>query len=167
MTATELLQTMLGRAWSKSAWHAFTKALKGLTEEDARWLPPAYKGWPFMNGSILDIAFHVAGDKHVQINHALGDGKLTWPQVRKGFNEAGGDLKAALSLGEEGQRLLQEALAGIGEDEMSQVRRCAGGIKMRTDELFMMLIEHDLYHAGQVMYIRCVLEGRRGRGQAA
>ncbi len=53
-----------------------------MTEEQARWTPPYYKGLPHMTGSILDFAFHAGSDTRVLLSHYVGDQSVAWEQTQ-------------------------------------------------------------------------------------
>jgi hypothetical protein len=56
-------------------------ALEGVSDEAFDQVPDRHNGFPWMNGSIRDIVYHVTGDKLVQMNHAFGDGTMNWENV--------------------------------------------------------------------------------------
>lgn len=115
-----------------------------------------------MSGSILDIAFHVAGDVSFQLSYALGDRSLTWEKLTEEFKARGGDLKAALVMAEESFLELQEALGKLTDEDLARRYETPDGKKEQTlEEFIQMLLEHYVYHAGQIMYVRCLWEGQR------
>ncbi|MCH8275108.1 MAG: DinB family protein [Armatimonadetes bacterium] len=152
MDRVELLLALQKRAFEKSHWHSLIGALKDLNERLFCWKPETHAGFEWMEGSIRDIVFHVTGDKLVQASQAFGDGSVTWESmtdlIRKtGVESMVEDLRAAHD------RLI-EALERQTEESLDQKVRTWGGKRMTAQEFFLMLIEHDLYHAGQIRYIR-------------
>jgi uncharacterized damage-inducible protein DinB len=156
-----LLLNRLTDAWVRSKWHSFEGALEGLTEEEAAWRPEHYRSpepWDF-SGSILDILIHVAIDSLVMPDQAFGDRTLTAEAIWKRFQAEGGDLAAALALLEEGYKATRRSLAHLTDCDL---QRKVGTQKERgAESLFVEMIEHYLYHAGQINYIRCLWEGAR------
>jgi len=73
----ELLLEFLDRAYAKSRWHSLLSAVEGLTAEEAAWTPPRFAGFPFMNGSICDLVFHVGADKLFQISRRAIDAGIS------------------------------------------------------------------------------------------
>ncbi len=115
-----------------------------------------------MKGSILEIVFHVGGDSLYQLDHALGKQKLTWEGLKERFRAEGGHLHAALHLAEEGYKALQQALDSLADEDLTRTYPTPEGEGERTLEAFFrMMIEHYLYHAGQIMYVRCLWQGLR------
>lgn len=157
----KFLLTQLEAAWEKSKWHSFKGALEGLTEAEAAWKPPHYKSpepWGF-SGSILDILFHVAADSLAMINQFFGDRTLTYEGVHERFKAQGGNLAAALALLDEGHVAMRKALSKLNDRAL--LKKVGKKKAWRTDSVFMGLIEHHLYHAGQINYIRCLWAGAK------
>src|SRR5438270_7665932 len=102
MTRIDMLRIRLEEAFRGSRYHSFLSSLKDVNDEAARWTPPRYKGFPHMTGSILNLAYHTGGDKHVLISTAFGDGSTTWEAVQARFEGLGANLAAAKTLAEEG-----------------------------------------------------------------
>lgn len=159
MDRIESLRQRLEEAFRGSRHHSFLASLKGVSEEAARWTPSRYRGVPHMNGSILNLAFHTGGDKSVLISCAFGDGSVTWERVTARFESLGGDLQAAKRLAEEGHAKVLEALASLSEADLEEMRPYYGGRRLTAYEIFAIIAEHDLYHAGQINYVRCLIEG--------
>lgn len=160
MARAQVLLDLLERAYRGSSYHSLRRALAGVDNETARWQPAHYSGFPWMHGSILEIAFHAAGDKHMLYNVAFGDGSLTWEQLNARFEQDGGDLTAALRLADTGHELLMGTLRSLTDEALAQKVPYYHGRKLSAEEVFLLAIEHDIYHAGQIWYVRCLVEGQ-------
>ena len=161
-TIVEHLKSQLENAYRGSRWHSLLSALKDVTPEEAAWKPPAYAGFPWMKGSIVEIVFHVGGDSLYQLDQALGKRELTWEVLQERFEREGGDLEAALRLAEEGYNALQRALDPLTDEDLRReysIPESKGKQKRTLQAFFEMMIEHHLYHAGQIVYARCVFQG--------
>jgi len=162
----ENLKRDLEAAYRGSRWHSFKSALEGITPEEASWTPPAYEGFPWMKGSIVEIVFHVGGDSLYQLDYALGERKLTWDKLQQRFQEMGGDLEAAIELAEEGYRALKSALESLADEDLKRTYptpESKGKSERTLREFFRMMVEHYLYHAGQIVYIRSLIKGERSQ----
>ncbi|MCS6935991.1 MAG: DinB family protein [Candidatus Bipolaricaulota bacterium] len=159
-TQVEQLQRQLKAAYRTSRWHSLQRALEGLKPEEAAWTPAHYKGFPWAKGSILEILFHVAGDTLHQLDYAFGSGTLTWDALKERFERAGGDLKAAQTLLDEAYAELERRLSALTDSDLSRSYRAPDGEKT-LQELFEMILEHFLYHAGQIVYVRNLQSGQR------
>jgi uncharacterized damage-inducible protein DinB len=132
--------------------------LEGLTEEEAAWRPEHYRSpepWGF-SGSILDILIHVAIDSLVMPDQTFGDRTLSAEAIWERFQAEGGGLAAALALLQEGYQATRRVLAQLTDRDLEQK---VGTQQRSAESLFVELIEHYLYHAGQINYIRCLWEG--------
>ncbi len=159
-TIVERLKRDLEAAYRGSQWHSFRSALKDITPEEASWTPPAFKGFPWMRGSILEIVFHVGGDSFYQLDYALGDRRLTWEELQRRYQAEGGDLQAAIKLAEEGYQTLQRVLDSLTDEDLARTYPTPEGKGERSlEDFFRMMIEHHLYHAGQIVYARCLQQG--------
>lgn len=159
MSRVSMLVELLERAYRGSRYHSFRRALEGLDEETARWQPTHYKGFAWMHGSILEIAFHAAGDKHMLHNVAFGDGSLTWDRLKERFEQDGGSLAAVLNLADTGHQQLLSTLHSLTDDALAQKVPYYHGRRLPAEEIFLLAVEHDIYHAGQIWYVRCLVEG--------
>ncbi|MGI8924815.1 MAG: DinB family protein [Fimbriimonadales bacterium] len=103
-----------------------------------------------------DIAglLNVTGDKLVQIDHAFGDGSLDWKKMPLSKSTLAGMLPEL----DEAHEQVVTTLRGTAD--LNSSVRAWGGKSMRTKDLFLMLIEHDIYHAGQIRYIRNIAPPR-------
>lgn len=107
-----------------------------------------------MNGSVANIVYHVSGDKLVQLSAAFGGGEITWDNLTLTKGSADEMLRQL----EECNHAVEERLKRQTDESLKAIVASWGGKKMTAENLFLMLIEHDLYHAGQVRYIRNLLE---------
>jgi uncharacterized damage-inducible protein DinB len=153
----ESLKLLFLRGMSKSPWHCLKKAFDELDEETFLWRPPKHTGFPWMNGSIQDILFHVTGDKIVQLSQAFGDGSQTWDnlEISKGsLLEMWADLEKA-------QLDVIRAVESQTEESLTAKVKIWGGSSLGCEDFFLMLAEHDFYHAGQVRYMRNIAPDRQ------
>jgi hypothetical protein len=156
----DVLKQDLETAYHGSHWHSFQSALKGLSQDEALWKPPHYQGFPWMDGSIQNIIFHVGGDNFYQLDYALGERRLTWDELQVNYKQAKSDLKGALQLAESGYQALQDALGSLNDESLAGKYPTPEGKGERSLEgLFKMMIEHYFYHAGQIVYIRSMWKG--------
>lgn len=115
---------------------------------------------PGASRSIRDIVMHVGGCKYVYENHAFGDGSLSWdsklvnpwPGSEPHMNEVLDWLRA-------GQRRVRHRLEAMDDDGLLVPRRAPWGSEHQTRWLLNVLIQHDLYHAGEINHSRSLLAG--------
>lgn len=132
--------------------HALLANLRSLRDEDWAWVPPGG------GRSIFDIVRHVGECKYVYDNHAFGDASMRWdrpgavPSVRRGAS-----TESIVEWLREGQRRLKESVDALPDDaELLQPRKANWGQQYETRWLVNVMIQHDLYHAGEINHIRAL-----------
>lgn len=150
----EILLLMQERAFRSSPWHSLLNSLEGIGQDVFTRTPERHVGFPWMDGSVRDILFHVTGDKMVQFSQAFGDGSVTWDTIRISRST----LEQMLPELHAAQEPLVEALRSQTPETLRQQVRTWGGKRLTARDFFLMLIEHDLYHAGQIRMLRNLYE---------
>lgn len=150
----ELLLTLQERAFQSSPWHSLLNALDAVPTEVFLRAPEKHSGFPWMDGSIRDIVYHVTGDKRVQFSQAFGDGSVTWDNVGVSKDSLGAMLDQLVAA----HVPLVETLKRQTEATLANKVRTWGGKSMSTRDFFLMLTEHDIYHAGQIRMLRNLYE---------
>jgi DinB superfamily len=135
--------------------HSLLANVRSVKDADWHRVPPG------CSRPIFEIVYHVGICKYVYDNHAFGDGSMRWdeprslPDIRR---EASRDQVVAWM--REGQRLLRGSVEALGSDEeLLRLRRSNWGQDYETRWLISVMIEHDLYHAGEINHIRALLTG--------
>jgi hypothetical protein len=135
--------------------HSLLANIRSLSEEDWRWVPGG------AGRSAFDVVLHVGECKYVYENHAFGDGSMRWnsegtvPSVKP--DTPRGEVLEWLRAG---QRVLRSSVAALESDEeLLKPRRANWGEEYETRWLISVMIEHDLYHAGEINHIRALRQG--------
>lgn len=154
MTEAERIVDQLRRAFEGEAWHgpAVFKVLEGVTAQQAAAHP--------LNGahSILDLALHIAAWTRAGSRRLRGDraqltddedfpqltesDELAWNYAQKSIRQAYEELRSAIQLLDD-SRLDQPIIEG-----MSSTYVTLHGV-----------IQHSLYHAGQIAILKKASEG--------
>jgi len=137
----------IDEAWSEGRWHALLSHLGGLTWQEATW--PPVEG----RRTILNILGHLGLCKIMYWEYAFGPAKMGWSEVGKKVpkEETVEVWRAWLSAAHEQFR---SAVADLADAELAELRLHNSGERMTTRTLVNTMIEHDLYHAGEINYIR-------------
>jgi hypothetical protein len=149
----ELLLYLLDEAFEGNREHALLANLRDVTAEDWSWLP-ADGG-----RSVRDLAGHVGACKYMYENHAFGDGTLTWtdPLVNPPLlSEAAPAMKQVIEWIREGHRRFRSSVAALDDDELARPRPTNWGALCETRWIISVIIEHDLYHAGEINHLRAL-----------
>ena len=152
MAATEAIQQILylfGRAFDGTEWHSLLGNLKAVTPDDWLWVPPGGRR------SIRDIVDHVGSGKFIYQHHAFGDAMLHWddPAVVGGDRVA--TIPTAVEWLRENHERLRRSIEALDDTELLRPRPNFRGQLRETRWLIATVIEHDLYHAGEINHIRC------------
>jgi DinB superfamily len=135
--------------------HSFLANVRSVKEEDWHWVPPGGSRPTF------EIVYHVGLCKYVYDNHAFGDSSMRWdrpvslPEIRRDASRE--EVFAWLR---EGQRMLRGSVESLESDEeLLKPRRSNWGQEYETRWLVSVMIEHDLYHAGEINHLRAMRQG--------
>lgn len=131
-------------------WHSLLSNLNTVAPEDWTWVPPGGER------SIRNIVRHVGCSKLVAHDQAFGDGTLTWDDPRLDDDAATADIPSAIAWLRMGQERLRGGVAALADDsELLKLRRANWGELKETRWLIVVtMIQHDLYHAGEINHLR-------------
>ncbi|HEV8636580.1 MAG TPA: DinB family protein [Chloroflexota bacterium] len=138
---------LLDDGFEGGEWHSLLGNLRRVTAEDWGWVPPGG------HRSVRAIVGHVGACKWMYENHAFGDGALTWddPLV------AGAALdhpEPAIAWLRRSQARLRASIAALDDAELLRPRRTNWGALEQTRWIVAAMIQHDLYHAGEINHLR-------------
>jgi len=161
--AIEVWESRLRAAFRDDPFHALRRNVESVREEEwavlpAKWSVEEFGTQPEL--SICDLVMHVAGAKHMYADRAFGDATFEWGSI---VLPASFEMAPVLAWLDEGQRLLVEGLAALSDDaQLSEQRQAPWRTPMRRDQLLGIVINHDLYHAGEINRQRALLRGAEG-----
>jgi hypothetical protein len=136
-------------------WHSLLSNLNTATSEDWEWVPPGGAR------SIRAIIRHVGRGKVMAFDQAFGGATLTWDDTRVDRDEATVDLPTAVAWLRGCQERLRGGVAALADDaELLQPRRTNWGELRETRWVIAVtMIQHDLYHAGEINHLRSLHQG--------
>ena len=138
--------------------HSLLANLRSVPDDGWLWVPSGGAR------SVFDIVRHVGECKYVYDNHAFGDGSMRWdvPATLPGV-EPDTERTAVEEWLREGQRRWRDSISGLKDDgELLKPRRANWGREYETRWLINVLIQHDLYHAGEINHVRALLHRSDG-----
>lgn len=161
--AIELMSGRMEAAYRADPFHAFRKNVASVRPEEwdlrpAEWSTEEFGTQPEL--SICDLVLHVAGAKHMYADRLFGPAALEWTDIHVPASRA---MDATLAFLDEGHRLLADGLAALGDDgDLAAERPAPWRAPMKRDVLLGIVINHDLYHSGEVNRQRALIRGAAG-----
>jgi hypothetical protein len=153
--AIEQYLYLLDDAFAGADWHSLLSNLNTVTTEDWEWVPPGGAR------SIRDIVRHLGRNKFIAHDQAFGAGTLTWDDPRTDGDEATVDIPTAIAWLRMGHERLRGGIAALADDaELQRPRRTNWGELRETRWVIVVtMIQHDLYHAGEINHLRALHQG--------
>lgn len=153
--AVEYYLDLMDSAFAGPDWHSLLSNLNTVTPEDWTWVPPGGAR------SIRDIVRHVGRVKVMAHDQAFGSGTLTWDDPRVDGDEATVDVASAITWLRTSQERLRGGVAALADDaELLRPRRTNWGELKETRWIIVVsMIQHDLYHAGEINHVRSLHQG--------
>jgi hypothetical protein len=139
---------LLDGAFDGPQWHSLLGNLRSTDPDEWEWVPPGG------DRCIRDIVQHVGGSKFMYHNHAFGDAKLTFDDPLVDGGEALSDVSSAIAWLREGHERLRQSIATLDDAELLRPRMTNWGAPEETRWIIATMIQHDLYHAGEINHIR-------------
>jgi DinB superfamily len=151
--AVDHLLYLLDRGFECEDWHSLLGNLHDVTSEEWRWEPPGGRR------TIRNIVQHVGSCKFMYENHGFGDATFEWDDPLVAGVDAVDEPTSAIAWLREGQARLRRSVAGLDDAELGRSRRTNWGELKETRWIIAVMIEHDLYHAGEINHVRALHRG--------
>lgn len=151
------LLLLMDRAFAESE-HSLLKNLVSVRDESWERVPEGGKR------SIKNIVAHVGMFKFMYANHGFDTGDLDYGEPpATPASERLASVGAAMEYLREGHEYLTGLIRGLGDDsELEALRKAHWGGLVPTRHIIVTMIEHDLYHAGEVNRTRALLQNDDG-----
>jgi uncharacterized damage-inducible protein DinB len=146
--AASQLVWLLDEAFAGENWHSLVNNVKAADERDWNRVPDGG------DRSIREIVEHVGVCKIMYDNHAFGDGHLTWDDQLVEDEASLSTIPSAIEWLRSCHGQLRQSVAALSDDELSRPRKTHVGTMKETRWLIAVMIEHDLYHSGEINLIR-------------
>jgi len=139
---------LLDSAFDSSRWHSVVGNLKSVEPEAWSWIPPSG------DRSIQYIVEHLGLCKLMYENHAFGDGTLRWDQPLIEDESVLATIPSAIEWLRSCNAIWRQSVAALSDHDLSQPRKTNWGETIETRWIIATMLEHDLYHAGEINFIR-------------
>jgi hypothetical protein len=153
--AIEQYLYLLDDAFAGPDWHSVLSNLNSVAPEDWNWVPPGGRR------SIRAIVRHLGRVKLMAHDQAFGEGTLTWDDPSLDGDEATTNIPSAIAWLRLGHERLRSGIAALADDaELQRPRRTNWGELRETRWVIVVtMIQHDLYHAGEINHLRSLHQG--------
>jgi len=154
-SAVELFVYLLDEAFEGNEEHSLLGNLVNVTPED--WLARAVEG----GRTIREIADHAGAAKHLYADHLFGDAKLTYADVLKTSPSMAdsGDIEGVKRWLRHGHVRFRTGVAALTDAALLKPGRTHWGDVAETRWIISVVIEHDVYHAGEINHLRAQRQG--------
>jgi hypothetical protein len=150
-TGIEQYVFMLDQAFdAPGGWHSLLKNIEPVRGDDWDWVAPGGKR------TIRQIAGH-CGAIYMWENHVFGDGSMKWDTIPAPADLRVPSILAWVRAGVSKFRAGIESLAH--DDELVRPRKAPQGMMMETRWCISIMIQHLLYHSGEINHIRAMRQG--------
>jgi uncharacterized damage-inducible protein DinB len=162
-TAIDVWTLRLEAAYRADPFHALRKNIESvrLVEWDVRpasWSAEEFGTQPEL--SVCDLVFHVGGAKYMYADRAFGEMTLEWTGITP---PASRDMQEVLAWLEAGHQLLVEGMAALTDDaQLREARLAPWRLSLTREQLLGIVINHDLYHSGEINRQRALMRGAEG-----
>jgi hypothetical protein len=150
--AVDTLLYLLDDGFEGGRWHSLLGNLAGTTLDEWAWIAPGG------DRSIGAIVHHVGVCKLMYGNHAFGDACLTWESVEPPAATLADPL-VALAWLSSAHAQLRASIDALDDADLLAPRRANWGEQCGTRWLIATMIQHDLYHAGEINHLRSLRAG--------
>jgi uncharacterized damage-inducible protein DinB len=160
-TAVNELLFLMDNAFADSRAHSLLNNLSAVTEAD---YTRDHQG-----RSIREMVRHVAAAKHVYDNQAFGDASLFMPAFQSRIYESDASMAEDINWLRQGYDCLRASVAALDDAVLAEQRPVHMGGTREAREVISIMIEHDLYHAGEINHLRALMQDTdywRGREPA-
>lgn len=151
--AVDQLLYLLDSAFDDEDWHSLLGNLREIAPVEWTRTPPGGRR------SIRDLVQHVGSCKFMYENHAFGDATLDWEHPLVLGGDVLADPATAIGWLREGHAHLRNSIARLDDAELDRLRRTNWGEMKETRWIVAVMIQHDLYHAGEINHLRSLYAG--------
>ncbi len=134
-------------------WHSILWNLHNMEPEQWTQLPPGG------GRTIRELVIHLGGTFLMYENHAFGDGSREWgDRVVDGVGP-GETPEETVAWLRKAHAVLRDSVARLTDDQLGEPRKAPWGDVYETRRILELMIQHPLYHTGEINHIRAVLQG--------
>lgn len=134
-------------------WHSLLWNVQNVEPEQWTQAPPGGER------TIRELAIHIGACFLMYENHAFGDGSRDWSERDidgVGPGETSEDTGAWLH---RAHAALRKSIARLTDNQLDEPRKLPWGDDVETRRIIELMIQHTIYHTGEINHIRALLQG--------
>jgi uncharacterized damage-inducible protein DinB len=140
-------------AFGADHWHSLARNLSTVRHED-------WNARPTGGGrTIRELIIHIGGCFLMYGNHAFGDARREWGENTINGQEPGSSPAELLSWLRATHAEFRNAVAALNDSDLGETRSAPWDDPMETRRVIELMIQHPLYHIGEINHIRALLQG--------
>lgn len=153
-TGVAVLVRMADSAFEGQHWHATMRNVNSLNDDDWDWTPPGGER------TIRELVSHIATCKLMFANQLFGDASLEWgDQNRESDRRVAESPEAARAWLAETHRVFRDGIAGLTDADLATTPDGYWGKPKELQWSIEVMIQHEVYHAGEINHIRALHHG--------
>jgi uncharacterized damage-inducible protein DinB len=166
-SAIEFTERRLAAAYRDDPFHSLRRNVESVNADEwdvrpAEWSVEEFGKQPEL--SICDLTAHVGGAKVMYADRIFGDARLEWGDIKLPSR----DIESMLRWLDEGHQALADGLAALRDDsELAEERPAPWRRPLSRERLLSIVVNHDLYHSGEINRQRALLRGATGWDRTA
>ncbi len=154
MGAADLIAYLMDHAFEGGEFHSLMDNLRDVDE--AMWRTPL----PESVRTIGEIVLHVGSSKVMYRDYAFGSASLTWESAEvEPWPPSEAPMADTIRWLRDTHASLMVHVRALSDDDLLKPRRANWGEDKETRWLLSTLLQHDVYHAGEINRVRSVLAG--------
>jgi uncharacterized damage-inducible protein DinB len=153
--AVETLAYLLDEAFEGNEEHSLLGNLTHVTPED--WLARPVEG----GRTIRAIAKHAGIVKHLYWEHLFGPARLSYGDISalSPPDAERADIEGMKAWMRDGHRKFRDGVLALTDDQLAEPRQNHAGEAGDTRWIIGTVIQHDVYHAGEINHLRAQRQG--------
>ena len=151
--AVDTLLYLLDLGFAGNPEHSLLGNLESVTEEEWRRMPDGG------GRSIRNIVMHAGAAKYVYADFAFGAATLSWGRAMREAAAGAETLAQARVWLAAGGARLRAGVASLRDEDLLEKRPVHYGTPEETRFIVATMVQHDLYHGGEINHLRALLQG--------
>jgi len=139
-------------------WHSVTRNLAAVEARDWDAVPPGGER------TIHELVVHIGGGYLMYANYAFGDGSRQPGDKTIQGRGPGSSKEDAIAWLRDAYRQFRDSVARLTDEDLGQPRSLPWGERVETRRIIEIMLQHAIYHAGEINHLRALHQGNDAWG---